>query len=66
MCVYICKINFKILNNNRGKEAEIKDIENILSKTTEANFPKLKKEVHIKVQEIYRTRNKNEQTGPEK
>lgn len=41
-----------------GMEIQVKGIDNIFNKIIEENFPNLKKEVPVKVQEAYRTLNR--------
>ena len=38
---------------------QVKDTENKFNKIIKENFPSLKKELHIKVKELYRTPNRN-------
>ena len=49
--------NLKIIGIEEGEESELKGPENIFNKIIEENFPNLKKEMAIKVQEAYRTPN---------
>jgi hypothetical protein len=41
-----------------SKDSQLKGPENIFNKITEENFPDLKKELAINVQEVYRTPNR--------
>jgi hypothetical protein len=41
-----------------NEDSQLKEPENVFNKIIEENFPKLKKEMDIKVQEAYRTPNK--------
>jgi hypothetical protein len=50
--------NLRITRIEENKDTQIKGPENVLNKIIEDNFPKLKKEMDIKVQEAYRTPNK--------
>ena len=49
--------NLKIIGIEEGEESQLKGPENIFNKIIEENFPNLKKEMAIKVQEAYRTPN---------
>ena len=49
--------NLKIIGIEEGEESELKGPENIFNKIIEENFPNLKKEMPINVQEAYRTPN---------
>ena len=49
--------NLKIIGIEEGEESELKGPENIFNKIIEENFPNLKKEMAINVQEAYRTPN---------
>jgi hypothetical protein len=53
--------NLKIIGVEENKYSQLKRRENVFNKIIEENFPNLKKEVDIKVQEAYRTSNKWEQ-----
>jgi hypothetical protein len=47
--------------NIEGKESQIKEAKNIFNKVIEENFPNLKKEMAINVQEAYRISNRWDQ-----
>ena len=49
--------NLKIIGIEEGEESQLKGTENIFNKIIEENFPNLKEEMVIKVQEVYRTPN---------
>ena len=54
--------NLRIIGPEEGEKIQVKNIEKILStKITEENFPNLKKEMPLKVQETYRTPNRLDQ-----
>ena len=53
--------NLRIIGIEENKDSQIKGPENVFSKIMEENFPNLKKEMDIKVQEVYRTPNKWDQ-----
>jgi hypothetical protein len=46
---------------NRGKDSQLKGPENIFNKIIQENFPNLKKDMAINVQEAYRTLNRLDQ-----
>ena len=53
--------------NNRykeGKEVQLKSTENIFNKIIKENFPNLKKDMPIKIQEAYRTPNRLDKKSP--
>ncbi|KAL6090872.1 hypothetical protein STEG23_021833 [Scotinomys teguina] len=50
--------NIRIIGIEEGEEYQLKDTENIFNKIIEENFPNLKKEPPIKIQETYRTPNR--------
>jgi hypothetical protein len=50
--------NLRITRIEKNKESQLKGSENIFNKIIEENFPNLKKEIAIKVQEVYRMPNK--------
>ena len=50
--------NLRKIEVEKGKELQLKGPENIFNKTTEENFPNLKKDIPIKLQEAYRTQNR--------
>ena len=45
--------NLRIIGIEEGEEAQIKGAENIVNKIIKENFPTLKKDMTIKVQEAY-------------
>ena len=47
--------NLRIIGGEEGEELQLKGPENIFNKTIEENFPNLKKDISMKVQEAYRT-----------
>ena len=49
--------NLKIIGIEEGEESQLKRPENIFNKIIEENFPNLKEEMVINVQEAYRTPN---------
>ena len=49
--------NLRIIGIEEGEESQLKGPENIFNKIIEENFPNLKKEMVINVQEAYRTPN---------
>ena len=50
--------NLRIIGIEENKDSQLKGPENVFNKIIEENFPNLKKEMDIKVQEAYRTPNK--------
>jgi hypothetical protein len=50
--------NLRIIRIEKNKDSQLNGPENVFNKITEENFPNLKKEMAIKVQEAYRTLNK--------
>jgi hypothetical protein len=50
--------NLRIIEPEENEDSQLKGPENIFNKIIEENFPNLKKEMTIKVQEAYRTPNK--------
>ena len=48
----------KIIGIEENEDSQLKGPENVFTKIIEENFPNLKKEMDIKVQEAYRTPNK--------
>ncbi|KAL6054958.1 hypothetical protein STEG23_030485, partial [Scotinomys teguina] len=50
--------NIRIIGIEEGEEYQLKGMENIFNKIIEENFPNLKKEPPIKIQEAYRTPNR--------
>ena len=53
--------NLRIIGIEENEESQFKGPENVFNKIIEENFPNLKKEMDIKVQEAYRTPNKWDQ-----
>ena len=49
--------NLKIIGIEEGEESQLKGPESIFNKIIEENFPNLKEEMVINVQEAYRTPN---------
>ena len=49
--------NLKIIGIEEGEESQLKGPENIFNKIIEENFPNLKEEMVINVQEAYRPPN---------
>ena len=54
----IKKPNLRIIGIEEGEELQIKGAENIFNKIIEKNFPNLKNDIPMKVQEAYRTLNR--------
>ena len=57
----INKPNLRIIGVEEGEELQIKGSENIFNKIIEENFPNLKNDIPMKVQEAYRTPNRLDQ-----
>ena len=57
----IKKPNLRIIGIDKGEELQIKGPENIFNKIIEENFPNLKNDIPMKVQEAYRTPNRLDQ-----
>ena len=53
--------NLRLTGIEKQEETQLKGPENIFNKVIEGDFPNLKKQMPIKVQEIYRTPNRLEQ-----
>ncbi|OPX54009.1 RBD-like domain-containing protein [Oceanospirillum multiglobuliferum] len=53
--------NLRIIGIEEGEEYQLKGTENIFNKIIEENFPNLKKEIPMKIQEAYRTPNRLDQ-----
>ncbi|KAL6088545.1 hypothetical protein STEG23_002640 [Scotinomys teguina] len=53
--------NLRIIGIEEGEEYHLKGTENIFNKIIEENFPNLKKELPMKIQEAYRTPNRLDQ-----
>jgi hypothetical protein len=50
--------NLRITEIEENKDSQLKGSENVFNKIIEDNFPNLKKEIAMKLQEAYRTPNK--------
>jgi hypothetical protein len=57
----IRRANLRIIGIEKNEVAQLKGAVNILSKIIEENFPNLKKELSINIQEAYRTPNRLDQ-----
>ena len=57
----IKKPNLRLIGVEEGEELQIKGPENIFNKIIEENFPNLKNDIPMKVQEAYRTLNRLDQ-----
>ena len=57
----IKKPNLRIIGVEEGEELQIKGPENIFNKIIEENFPNLKNDIPMKVQEAYRIPNRLDQ-----
>ena len=55
--------NLRIIQIEEGKEFQLEGMENMFNKIIEETFPNLKKGMHMKVQEAYRTPNRLDQTN---
>ena len=55
------KPNLRIIGVEEGEELQIKGPENVFNKIIEENFPNLKNDIPMKVQETYRTPNRLDQ-----
>ena len=55
------RANLRLIRIEKKKDSQLKGPENVFSKIIEENFPYLKKEKVIKIQEAYRTPNKWDQ-----
>ena len=60
----IKKPNLRIIGTEEGEELQIKSPENIFNKIIEENFPNLKNDIPMKVQEAYRTPNRLDKKIP--
>ena len=49
--------NLRIIRIQENKDSQFEGSENVFNKIIEENFPNLKKEMAVKVQEAYRTPN---------
>jgi hypothetical protein len=59
-------LNLRITGIEVGEDLELKGPENIFNKIIEENFPNLKKEMAINVQETYRAPNRLDQKKKKK
>ena len=50
--------NLRIIGIEEGEEVQFKSTENIFNKIIEENFPNLKRDMLMKIQEAYRTPNR--------
>jgi hypothetical protein len=50
--------NLRIIRIEENEDSQLKEPENVFHKIVQENFPNLKKEMAIKVQEDYRTPNR--------
>jgi hypothetical protein len=57
------KTNLRIIGIDEKEDLKIKGPVNIFNKVIEENFPNLKKEMSINMQEAYRTPNRLDQKG---
>lgn len=48
-------LNLRIIEIEEGEDSRFKGQENIFNKITKLNFPKLKKEMDINLQKVYKT-----------
>ena len=55
--------NLRIIGIEENKDSQLKGPVNIFNKIIEENFPNLKKEMHINIQEDYRTPQRLDQKG---
>jgi hypothetical protein len=53
--------NLRIIRIEEDEDSQLKGLENVFNKIIEENFPNLRKEMDIKVQEAYGTANKWDQ-----
>ena len=53
--------NLRIIGIEEGEESQLKGPENIFNQIIEENFPNLKKEMPMSIQEVYRTPNRLDQ-----
>jgi hypothetical protein len=58
---FIKRPNLQIMGIEEGKEVQAKGIHNVFNKIITENFPNLKKELPIQVQEASRTPNRHDQ-----
>jgi hypothetical protein len=52
------RTNLKIIGIEESEDTQLKGPVNIFNKTMKENFPNLKKDMHINIQEVYRTPNR--------
>jgi hypothetical protein len=50
--------NLRIISIEESEDFQLKVPVNVFNKIIEANFPKLKKEIPMDIQEVYRTHNR--------
>ena len=55
------RLNLRIIVIEEGEDSQFKEPENIFNKIIEENFPNIKKEMAINVQEAHRTPNRLDQ-----
>jgi hypothetical protein len=55
------KTNLRIIHIEESKDSQLKGSVNIFNKIIEENFPNLKKEMLMNIQEVYRTPNRLDQ-----
>jgi hypothetical protein len=53
--------NLRIIGIEESEDSQLKEPVNIFNKIIEENFPNLKKEMSMNIQEAYRTPNKQDQ-----
>ena len=53
--------NLRIIGVDENEDFQLKGPKNIFNKIVEENFPNLKKEIHLNIQEAYRTSNRLDQ-----
>ena len=58
--------NLRRMETEEGEELQLKGTENIFNKIIEENFPNLKKDIPMEVQEVYRTPNRPDQKAKQK
>ena len=51
----------RIIRTKENEDFQLKSLENVFNKILKENFPNLKKEMTVKVQEAYRTEKKGDQ-----
>ena len=55
------RLDLRIIGVEEGEELQLEGPENIFNEIIEENFPNLKKDIPMKVQEAYRTPNRLDQ-----